>query len=427
MSKKLLAALENDLASAVVDGGGEGDTVSELESEPLLETSENVESGVLDVVAADDKIVDLTDSMDVGDNAVDALEAMIIRLEEAQEEGGIDAAAAALMQVGVDAVMKSVGAEPEEVQAEMPATEAYGSMSGRQAATARAIESLGEQVKKVQAGLAAAWEKFVQWCKNLWAYVRSSNERMRVRAEKLKAAATAMTGDGESTSVENAVFGALAVNGKVDTAPVMTAAKVVKLLDEALDASNNTVQFVKSGIELMKHADSEGTALDLGVLQNVKAMSSAKAEGENHVVAGLPGNYKLVQVIPATVNMETLGKFSTSMEAGAKLDKPTGQVLKKGEMLELIKEVLAGLDTAKNASAAEKNLDVLSKEYSAALAGLNKADGNKEGVKQAKKVAVAVRKVMAQPAVAFQAYSVNVFKHYLDLVSVSLAAQKKSA
>lgn len=431
---KLLAALEEEVIATGVDTGVD----ASLASEPVVETADNVESALLDVSDAQGEVETLDENMDAGVAAASALEAFIIRLEEAQEEGGVDAAAAALMQIGVDAVMASVGAEPEDTQSEMPATEAYGSLSGRQRATAMAIESLKDQATKVWAAIKAAWDKFCAWVKNLWAAIRSGNERMRQRAEKLKAAANGLSGGDKDVEIEHAVLASLAVNGKFD-APVMDAEKVVKLLNETLDASNSTVQFVKSGVELMKAAAADGgAALDLGVLKGVKPVASAK-KGENgaYVVAGLPGGYTLTQVIPDAVTPETLGKFSTSLTAGSKATGLKAKALKKGEIVALVDVVIKGLDLTKNAGEAEKNLDALGKEYSNALTALSKTDATgaddaakaarKEGISQAKAVAGAVRKVMNQPSAAFAGYATNVFKHYLDLAGVSIAAQSKAA
>lgn len=449
MSKKLLSSLENE--DLVLDGAT--DPAEGVVGEPVEAAPENVETALLEVAEADSGLNEADENIETGEAAVSALESFIAALEDAEETGGVDAAAAALMQIGIDAVMETVGGSPnDEAPAEeaMPAVEAYGSLQGRQRANRAAIESLNEKVRKVWEAIVATWRKFIEWAKNMWAAIWSANERARQRAEKLKAAVNAATNLDGSVDIENGVLAALAVNGKVDTNPVNTVEFVNRVFSAAQDASNDSIQVAKKAIVGMKEAaKSEGAQIDLSFFSQIKPLSMAKA-GESSdgaktwVVTGLPGNAKLVQSIPETVTPETVDKFSASLQSAKPSIEPKGKALTKDQMVKVLDSVISGLDAAKQLKGVEKNLDALGKEFEAAakeLASITPkgADGKpaeqnkesksaqKDGVAVARKLAAAARKVMSQPATAMVSYVANVQKHYLDLVAVSLSAQKKGA
>lgn len=429
--KSLFAVLEDDSVSAPVAVVPEEGVSEATPAELVGDGAESVESELLEVSAAEGEIETIGSAMDDADRAVVAIENMILALEDAAESGGIDEAAAAVMKVGMDAILDNIGADPAEMAeaTETPAVESYGSLSGKLRSTTAAIESFKETRDKVQASMLDAWNRFVAWIKQMWANFFDGVTKLKNRAVKLQGLLPKVKVAG-SKEIESAkLFKAIAVDGKDSGEQT---AVLVKLMESAIKSQNSATVCARSVAAAIEAAANGKAAFTEGMNNEIFAMTVAK-KGETkdgittYTVDGLPGGAVITQVTSADskVTPENIGKFATTVEQKA-AEGTKVNALDAGGLKSAVDGVLNIVKTLEAARSVEKEIAGLVKQMQSAFTKLKgaKVEGEeaKKGLTEAKKLASGSRNLLASPSVAVAGYVLRAASSQLYLVEQSIKA-----
>jgi len=192
------------------------DTPSEEVDIPVAEdtvetAAAEVDMAESDVDAADETIADAESDLSTLDGIADKLEAT-------EENGGIDAGSAAIVEVAVEHLYQKLGVIRAKA---MPALESFGADSSRLKATRIAVEDIRENAKKIWDAILRMVEKAKEFITKFFKAIFTATGRIKERALKLKEAASKIQGEASSQTIENAGFApALAVGSSVDYSKV---------------------------------------------------------------------------------------------------------------------------------------------------------------------------------------------------------------
>lgn len=141
---------------------------AEPEMAEMTEASGDVESGL-------EQVDQVSDDADTLDGIAD-------KMEESEENGGLDETAAAITEVAVEALYKRLGVTRRKP---MPALESFGSQSSRTRATKLAVEGIRDTLKKVWDGVVAMLVKIGEYLKRFYDAMFSGAAKMVERAKGL--------------------------------------------------------------------------------------------------------------------------------------------------------------------------------------------------------------------------------------------------
>lgn len=205
------------------------DTPSEEVDIPVAEdtvetAAAEVDMAESDVDAADETIADAESDLSTLDGIADKLEAT-------EENGGIDAGSAAIVEVAVERLYQKLGVTRAKA---MPALESFGADSSRLKATRIAVEDIRENAKKVWEAILRMIAKAREFLSAFFKKVFTATGRVKERAVKLKAALEQIQGNASQTEITEASFAPqLAINKKVsydDVSSFMETAKESKMV-----------------------------------------------------------------------------------------------------------------------------------------------------------------------------------------------------
>ena len=145
--------------------------------------SESMEAAMLDIQEAYQEVTALEQDQDELEEIAEGLEAIVESMEASMDQGGLDPIAAQFAHHAVNAYTERLGFESEQV---LPALEAFGGDSGREASTTVSMEGVGEQLKKIWNAIRAVIEKAIAAVKAFFAKIFGGIGKFESRIDSLK-------------------------------------------------------------------------------------------------------------------------------------------------------------------------------------------------------------------------------------------------
>lgn len=433
-ARGLVAAMENEELKTPADVPAEeiGAGADSLETELAEVVSEQVEGDAAQ--AATDEAVETSE----------ALESMILALEAAVQNGGLDKAGAAVLNVGLESIYGRVGLVPKKPR---PALENYGGASSRQGATQMALEGIKEEAKRIWEAIKAAIKKAIDWVVGYWNKFFGAAEKLKKRADALASRAGSTNGKvKESTFEDERLVKALHIGGKVPAS--VDLAKNVFTTAEALFKAydSSVVQGGNNLVSSFEKLDAKAAKDSLNVMVTPVGGSSkvGNPEGEGFGAAAgadlfrsteLPGGKAILTYVPLATD-DGINNSAGQLKAGGVM----------GDFNPKAKEVSGGKLTTLSPADAEKIAEIVA-DIAGALAGFRdksgkgtelqkkmlaaadklekaasdeKAGEGKDNLKYFQKLASNTAKLFNQPYVGFSTYALQVCKAILDYVELSL-------
>lgn len=168
------------------------ESMDEVVDVPEVDVTDFVEAPEASMIEMNDAAAEVADVDEGITEAVDTaetLDAMQDSMAEAVEEGGISEPAADAIRVAVEHMTSRLGF-PRSVKV-FPAMEGFSDKATRVQSTKIAMESIGENVKKIWAAIVAAFDRAVEWVKKFFAQLMDTSVRLVARADSLSKVATA--------------------------------------------------------------------------------------------------------------------------------------------------------------------------------------------------------------------------------------------
>ncbi|MNM62860.1 phiKZ-like phage internal head protein [compost metagenome] len=412
----------------------EDDTLNETDL--VVSPDETVEQEIADTAesfAESEQGAD--DVQELGDIS-EGLESIMVSMEAAMQDGGLNPQAALFMQHAVQGYTRRLGLSASAIT---PSLESFGGQSGQAAATTISMEGVGETLKKIWLAIKNAVSKAIQAVKNFFAKIFGGVAKLKSRADALEKQVSELSADGKGKmKVPNA--NTLRFKGKVQIGDILNGLKATKkqgdetygeVLTMAATFYKQSVDKVLNRSELNEAAENEikaalGKAAEEGhkVFEKITAVSNvcsgdavfrmtATGDAENGARSGL--------TVPSLV--KGYG-FKAVDDAGTEIPTP-----KKAELASVLSEVKGLIAQMEGKKA---SLEGLSKAREEALkATERKVDGWAAKLKEGGKQALAgliMRKVnmdVTRPVNQFYSHEFNVVRAALALVDRGVAASKK--
>lgn len=399
--------------------------------EPLVDGgAENLESELLEVADAQDDVEAEEDTIEEADDTIEALESIRIDLKAALEEGGLTRSGASLLQKQLDRHYDRVGLR---VQRSTPAMESFGGSQTRVQATKLAMESVGENIKKVWDSIVAALKRSIDWIVNLFQKIFASYEKIEERAKALAEKASKTDGEAKGTIDLPRLVKALHLGGKVPAdasgAQALQAvaeglfkgyAQAVKKIDDLAGSIEKATKGEEvSWPELSKEL---GEAVMADGLAEVSAKQEGFDVGEGTLVLRsreLPGGKAAIVILPQDEKNTggiKAGVFEFSPKAGeGEGDCPVLAPKVAQEVAEIVGKI------ASEAKGRKGDLDkakAVKNRLVKAANALGKSDAGSS--KAAKDGILGASKLVDQPFASFNIYGLNTSKALLDQVEMSL-------
>ncbi len=253
-------------AAAGAEGGEPADNANSLETD-LTEVEASAPEGDKEEAAIDEAV-----------DTKEALEQYMAALEGYIGEGGIGKREAHMMAIGVSFMSNRQGFRAD--QRANIATEHFDGPSSRLKANQHALESLGEQVKKIWESIKAAIGRAIAWLKDHFNKIFGAAEKLQKRATAIVEKTKGLTGSAKATKFDNERLAkSLNISG---TVPTSLSASLDKVLKVGEDAFGHTADFgAVIGQSILDGMNETGTVDGLGTQGYgagvLKAMSSADA------------------------------------------------------------------------------------------------------------------------------------------------------
>lgn len=254
----------------------------------------------------DAALIDVSDSVAAVNDAADdgvvlsevqaGLEAICAAMES--QTTHIDEQAAGFMFAAANAHLGRIGGD-------LSAAPSLESFSGKtiRAANTLSMETLKEQLAAVVEAIKRAFAKLIEHIKAFWKRATVAGERLKHRAEQLKAKLGALhNAKAKAETFEDAGLAAkLAVEGKTDGL-VEQFTNVVLLIEDAATIGDNGAHNVEVNTQVSMKLSAAKTIGDINdatpllktlKIDNSKAMPVTKTEGDTttHATKPLPGGY----------------------------------------------------------------------------------------------------------------------------------------
>jgi phiKZ-like phage internal head proteins len=168
-----------------------GEEVESSSDAAIDEIVESPESDISDAAEIATELDQADAAIDEGSDTAEALSGIQEKLEESVETGGIDPIAAEAIKIAVEHMSARVGLKDSHSGI---AIEGFKSKTTRVQATRIAIESIGEQIKKIWQHIVNAFNTAIEWVKKFFMKLFDGATKLKNRAVKLKAAAKEKAG-----------------------------------------------------------------------------------------------------------------------------------------------------------------------------------------------------------------------------------------
>jgi hypothetical protein len=412
----------------------EDDTLNETDL--VVSPDETVEAEIADTAESFAEAEQGSDDVQELGDISEGLESIVLSMESAMEDGGLNPQAALFMQHAVQGYTRRLGLQASAIT---PSLESFGGASGQAAATTISMEGVKETLKKIWLAIKNAVSKAIQAVKNFFAKIFGGVAKLKSRADALEKAVGELSGDGKGKmKVPNA--NTLRWKGKADIGAIVNGLKATKkegddiyggVVGAAQMYYKVAVDKVLNRGELNDAAEAEVKAA-LGKAQEDLHVVYAKVTQVGNVVSG-DAVFKTTAVADGEKGANSsLGVPSLVKGYGFKAvdDSATEiQTPKKAELQSVLSEVKGLIAQMEGKKA---SLEGLGKAREEALkATERKVDGwaakMKEGGKQAL-AGLIMRKVnmdVTRPVNQFYSHQFNVVRAALALVDRGVSASKK--
>jgi hypothetical protein len=187
------------------------------ETELVVSADDTLEIEIADAAEAEGEVEEQGDNVEELGEISEGLESILISMESAMQDGGLNPQAALFMQHAVQAHVGRLGLEASDVT---PSMESFGGASGQAAATTISMEGIGETLKKIWLAIKNAVSKAIQAIKNFFAKIFGGVSKLKTRSDALKKAVSDLTEEkGDKIKVPNA--NTLRYKGKADISSVI--------------------------------------------------------------------------------------------------------------------------------------------------------------------------------------------------------------
>lgn len=147
----------------------------------------------------------------------EGLESIVASVEATQEEGGLDAQSAQMMQLAVGAYTRRLGLEATDVT---PALESFGGDSGRLSATTVSVEEIGKTVRNIWNAIKQAIQRAIKATADFFAKIFGGVDKVISRIDALEKKVKDLKGSASGKmKVSGAQF--LHVGGKVEAKDIL--------------------------------------------------------------------------------------------------------------------------------------------------------------------------------------------------------------
>jgi len=405
------------------------------ETELVVSADDTLEIEIAEAGEAEGEFEEQGDNVEELGEISEGLESILISMESAMQDGGLNPQAALFMQHAVQAHVGRLGLEASDVT---PSMESFGGASGQAAATTISMEGIGETLKKIWLAIKNAVSKAIQAIKNFFSKIFGGVGKLKSRHEALKKAVKEIKEEkGDSIKVPNAntlrykgkadmgsilaglqatlSVGGESIKGMVDSADDFYSVRVPRLLEAA-----ETNDFAR---EALQKALTDATD---GVEKVVQKFASVTAVMSGDAVIRVEGGKSMEKGTDTNMFAPKLVKgygFKAIDDAGTEIDAPSKADLVK--VLDLSGKLIAQLEEKK------KPLEKLTAAREKALKSTEtKVEGWTKKIKESAKQAAAsmiMRKAnfdITRAVNQIYSHEFNVVRAALALVDRGVSAHK---
>lgn len=403
--------------------------------------AENLETDLIDVNDSDAEGSEREAGIDDAADVIDEMEEDKADIAAAQESGGLDKAAAGILQRKINIRLASIGMSPIR----MPSMESFGSASGRQGASVVAMEAITDKVKDVWSAIVAAIKKAAKWIRDHFVKVFGAQEKLKKRAIALQERSGNVSGKVKNQSFENdRVFNGLAVSGRVDASKFNDFYTISEQTYKNIGGSVGSIDTLVNSLtdaEKLKNASA-----DVSKAVNIIAAHVTEAGGniakENQIDGAtvqqskeLPGG---VVILTATSSENVYSNRVWLAQANPKAAKVEGRALKTLSTSDCETVAQNVEKIADTAIANRKNIDKFSdmkdklasqvERLTKTIEAVDdkgnpdtaKTQDNRSAANDLRRNVIAIDKIVGNFPARFVSYTVNVGKNLLDYVELSL-------
>ena len=405
------------------------------ETELVVSADDTLEIEIADAAEAEGKVEEQGDNVEELGEISEGLESILISMESAMQDGGLNPQAALFMQHAVQAHVGRLGLEASDVT---PSMESFGGASGQAAATTISMEGIGETLKKIWLAIKNAVSKAIQAIKNFFAKIFGGVSKLKTRSDALKKAVSDLTEEkGDKIKVPNA--NTLRYKGKADVGSVISGLEAThKIAGEHMEnLSKAAAEFYAVRVpRLLERAETNDFAKD--VLENELLDASKQftdvAQKTVSVTSPMSGDAVMRMEETASVEKGTDGNlkapklvkgyaFKALDDSGTEVAAPSKAEMQK--ILGACDKMIAQLEEKK------KSLEKLTEAREKAMKeSEKKVEGWTKKIKESAKQAAAsmiMRKAnldLGRGVNAIYSHEFNVVRAALALVDRGVAAHK---
>ena len=405
------------------------------ETELVVSADDTLEIEIADAGEAEGEFEEQGDNVEELGEISEGLESILISMESAMQDGGLNPQAALFMQHAVQAHVGRLGLEASDVT---PSMESFGGASGQAAATTISMEGIGETLKKIWMAIKNAVSKAIQAIKNFFSKIFGGVGKLKSRHEALKKAVKEIKEEkGDKIKVPNA--NTLRYKGKADMGSILTglnatlsvgSSEIKDLVDAAQDFYDVRVPRLLDRAETNDFAREELQKALTDATSNVETVFK-KSVGVSQVMSGdavirFEGTKSIENGSDTNLSAPKLVKgygFKAIDDAGTEIAAPSKAELQK--VLDVTGKIIAQLEDKK------KPLEKLTAAREKALkATESKVEGWTKKIKESAKQAAAsmvMRKAnfdISRAVNQIYSHEFNVVRAALALVDRGVAAHK---
>jgi len=395
------------------------------ETELVVSADDTLEIEIADAGEAEAEFEEQGDNVEELGEISEGLESILISMESAMQDGGLNPQAALFMQHAVQAHVGRLGLEASDVT---PSMESFGGASGQAAATTISMEGIGETLKKIWQAIKNAVSKAIQAIKNFFAKIFGGVGKLKSRHEALKKAVKEIKEEkGDKIKVPNA--NTLRYKGKADMSSIIAglnatlsvgSAEIKGLIDSAVDFYDSRVPQLLNRAETNDFAREELqkalTEATDGVEKVFEKVASVGNVMSGDAVIRSEGTKSMEKGTDAGLSAPKLVKgygFKAVDDAGTEIAAPSKADLQK--VLDLSGKLIAQLEEKK------KPLEKLTASREKALkATETKVEGWTKKIKESAKQAGASM-VMRKANFDISRCVNQVYSHEFNVVRAALA------
>jgi hypothetical protein len=395
------------------------------ETELVVSADDTLEIEIAEAGEAEGEFEEQGDNVEELGEISEGLESILISMESAMQDGGLNPQAALFMQHAVQAHVGRLGLEASDVT---PSMESFGGASGQAAATTISMEGIGETLKKIWMAIKNAVSKAIQAIKNFFSKIFGGVGKLKSRHEALKKAVKEIKEEkGDKIKVPNA--NTLRYKGKADMGSILAGLnatltvggnEIKDLIDSAQDFYDVRVPRLLDRAETNDFAREELQKALTDATNNVETVFK-KSVGVSQVMSGdavirFEGTKSIENGSDTNLSAPKLVKgygFKAIDDAGTEIAAPSKAELQK--VLDVTGKIIAQLEDKK------KPLEKLTAAREKALkATESKVEGWTKKIKESAKQAGASM-VMRKANFDISRAVNQIYSHEFNVVRAALA------